>query len=215
MKKIVIMGASGFGTEAIWVLEEMNKFEPSSDRWEILGYVDDDGLKKNESFYDYKVLGSPEDVEKEFVGQDLWYFCAIGNNNVREKMVKRLDGLGWKAATLIHPSVILARGISIGEGTYIGAASVICPNATIEKHVLINVRVAIGHDTIMQPFSQACPGSQINGFCEVGYAAVVGSNASIIPGKKIGNGAIVGGNSQVLRSVKQGTSVIGVPARKI
>lgn len=215
MKKIVVMGAGGFGAEAMWVLEEMNKFKTSPDRWEILGYADDDILRKNRVYYDYKTLGSPEEIENNYAGQELWYFCAIGNNNVRKNVAKRLDGLGWKAATLIHPSVIMARNIKIGEGTYIGAASVICPDATIEQHVLINVRVAIGHDTIMQSFSQACPGSQINGFCEVGYAAMIGSNASIVPGKKIGDGATVGGNSQVLRSVKANTTVIGVPARNI
>jgi len=209
------MGASGFAAEAIWVLEEMNKIVTASERWEILGYADDDTSKKNKFYYEHKILGLPEDIAKDYADQELWYFCAIGNNNDRSNVVKRLDGLGWKAATLIHPSVIMARNVQIGEGTYIGAASVICPNANIEKHVLINVRVAIGHDVIMQSFSQACPGSQINGFCDVGNAALIGSNASIMPGKNIGDGATVGGNSQVLRSVRAGSTVIGVPARKI
>ncbi len=209
------MGSSGFAAEAIWVLEEMNKTLNSTDCWDIIGYADDDISKKDKLYYDHKILGSPEDIAKDYAGQELWYFCAIGNNIHRSNVANRLDGYSWKAATLIHPSVIMARNIKIGEGTYIGAASVICPNAIIDKHVIINVRVAIGHDARMQSFSQACPGSQINGFCEVGYSAIIGSNASIIPGKKIGDGATVGGNAQVLRSVKPNKTVIGVPARNI
>jgi sugar O-acyltransferase (sialic acid O-acetyltransferase NeuD family) len=212
LKKIVVMGSGGFGAEAIWVLEEMNKLESSLDCWDILGYADDNVLRKNKVDYDYETLGTPEEIEKKHAGQELWYFCAIGNNHTRASVVKRLDELGWKAATLIHPSVIMARNIKIGEGSYIGAGSIICPSATIGRHVLINVRVAIGHDAVLANFSQACPGAQINGCCEIRHAAMIGSNASIMPGKWIGEGATVGANSQVLRNVKNGATVNGVPS---
>ena len=215
LKKIVVMGAGGFGTEAMWILEEMNKLESSADCWDILGYVEDDVLKKHKVYYDYKTLGTPEEVEEDYAGQDLWYFCAIGDNYTRAAVAERLDRLGWKAATLIHPSVIMARNIKIGQGSFVGAGSVICPNAMIGEHVLINVRVAIGHDSVMESFSQACPGAQINGFCKIKYAAMIGSNASILPGRTVGEGATVGGNSQVLRSIKAGTTVNGVPALTI
>ena len=215
MKKIVIMGAGGFGAEAIWALEEMNKLSPLSDQWNILGYVDDDKLKKGKVFYNYQTLGTPREVDKVYSGNQLWYFCAIGDNSARSNMVKSLDELAWKAATLIHPSAILAKNIEIGEGSYIGPASVICPNAIIGKHVLINTRVAIGHDVIMENFSQACPGAQINGFCKIGHSSFIGSNASVMPGTEIGEKATVGGNSQVLRAVKSGTTVNGVPALKV
>ena len=215
MKKIVIMGAGGFGAEAIWALEEMNKLEPSSENWNILGYVDDDKSKKGKFFYSYKTLGAPGEVAKNYPGERLWYFCAIGDNDTRSNIVKCLDELNWKAATLIHPSAIMAKNIEIGEGSYIGPASVICPNVTIGKHVLINTRAAIGHDTVMEDFSQACPGAQINGFCVVGCSSFIGSNASIIPGIRIGERAIVGSNSQVLRAVKNDITVNGVPAIKV
>lgn len=212
MKKIVIMGAGGFGSEAIWVLEEMNKICMASDPWEILGYVDDDMFKNGKTFYDYITLGSPEKVAERYRDQDLYYYCAIGKNAIRFSVSQRLDSLGWKAATLVHPSVIFARNVSIGEGTYIGAGSVVCPNATIGKHVIINTRVAVGHDSVLGDFSQACPGAQINGFCRIGNNAFIGSNASILPEKSVGENATVGANSQVVRSVKNGSTVNGVPA---
>ena len=215
MKKIVIMGSGGFGAEAIWALEEVNKLKPLSEQWNILGYVDDDKSKKGKFFYDYKTLGTPSEIDKIYSGDQLWYFCAIGDNNSRSNVVKYLDELGWKAATLIHPSAVMAKKIEIGAGSYIGPVSVICPNATIGKHVLINTRVAIGHDTVMENFSQACPGAQINGFCKIGYLSLIGSNASIMPGTKIGERAVIGSNSQVLRAVKNDTTVNGVPAIKV
>lgn len=209
------MGAGGFGAEAIWALEEMNKLESLSEKWNILGYIDDDESKKGKCFYNYETLGSLDEVALNYSGDQLWYFCAIGDNGTRSNIVKSLDELGWKAATLIHPSAIMAKNIEIGEGSYIGPVSVICPNVTIGKHVLINTRAAIGHDTIMENFSQACPGAQINGFCKVGHSSFIGSNASLMPGTRVGERAIIGSNSQVLRAVKNDITVNGVPAIKV
>lgn len=212
MKNIVIVGAGGFGTEAVWVLEEMNRLLSEQERWNILGYVDDDVAKKNLYYYGYRTIGTPEEMEALYDLKELWFFCAIGNNINKLKVVTRIEQFGWRAARLIHPSVIFAREVSIGEGTYIGAGSVVCPNVSIGKHVLINTRVSVGHDAVIEDFSQLCPGAQINGECRVGRGALIGSNASILPGKEVGAGAIVGANSQVIRTVKTGSTVNGVPA---
>ncbi len=212
MKDIVVMGAGGFGAEAVWVLEELNKNSHGAEEWNIIGYIDDNPVKKDSIFYGYKVLGTPQEAAEEFFGGDIWYYCATGNNFSREETARRLDGLGWHAATLIHPSVIIARNVKIGEGTYIGAGAIICPNAFVGRHVLINTRVTVGHDSVLEDFSQASPGSQINGCCRVGRSANIGSNASLYPGVAVGEGATVGGNSLVVRYVKPRTSVVGVPA---
>ena len=212
LKKIVVIGAGGFGTEAIWVLEEMNKAGSVEAGWEIIGFADDDVMKKGQLYYDYETLGTPEEVAEKYIGQEIWYFCAIGSNRIRYDVVQRLDNLGWKAATLVHPSVIVARNVVIAEGTYIGAGAILCPNVNIGRHVVVNTRVAVGHDAVVEEFSQLCPGAQINGFCVIAQGAVVGSNASIMPGKFVGIDATVGGNSQVVCNVKDGVSVYGVPA---
>jgi sugar O-acyltransferase (sialic acid O-acetyltransferase NeuD family) len=212
LKNIVIIGAGGFGTEAIWVLEEMNRVSSDAEQWNILGYVDDDIAKKNLDFYGYRTIGTPEEIAILHDSKELWFFCAIGKNMNKLNVVTRVEKFGWRAASLIHPSVIFARDVLIGEGTYIGAGSIVCPNVSIGSHVLINTRVSVGHDAVLEDFSQICPGAQINGACRVGRGALIGSNASIYPGKKIGAGAIVGANSQVIRNVKAGLTVNGVPA---
>ena len=212
MEKIVIIGAGGYASEAAWVLEEMNKSGSVDHRWQILGYADNDVTTKGQLVYDYEILGTPLEIAKQYQGDNLWYYCAIGNNVSRAAIAKDMDRLGWQAATLIHPSVVRARKVAIGEGAYIGAGSILCPNSTIGRHVIINTRVTVGHDSVLADFSQVCPGAQINGFCKVGQGALIGSNASIFPGKSVGDDAVVGANSQVIRSVKAGATVNGVPA---
>lgn len=210
MRSLVIFGAGGFGQEAAWVAESMNDVLSPADRWEILGYVDDNAAEKGNEYYGHRVIESPGDLKA--TGRELWYHCALGNNLLREKISKRLDGMGWKAATLIHPSVIVAKYVRMGEGCYVGAYSILSPNAVIGRHVLINQRASIGHDAHLEDFSQACPGAQINGYCMIRRGALIGSNASIQQGRAVGEHAVVGSNSQVLRSVPDRSTAAGVPA---
>lgn len=212
MKNIFVMGAGGHGQEAVWILESMNQKHPDSMIWNILGYVDDTVSKKDMMHYGYKVLGPPEEVAIEYVGKEIWYYCAIGINAERERNSIRLEKLGWKAATLIHPSVIIAKYASIAEGSYFGPGSVVCPNSTIGRHVIVNVGVCVGHDSVLGDFSQINPGAQITGYVKIGRGAFIGSNASIHPRKSVGDHATVGANSQVVRNVKSGATVTGVPA---
>ncbi len=212
MKQLLIFGAGGFSAEVAWVAEEMYMGSPLADQWEIIGYADDDESKKGNYIYGYPVLGDPEYLAANLDGE-VWYHCAVANNKTRENMAARLEKLGWHAATLFHPSVVFAKNTEVGEGSYIGALSIVNPNAKIGKHVLINQRVAIGHDVKMGDFSQACPGAQINGGCKIELGAMIGSNASIHQGRTVGKYSTVGANSQVVVKVKPGTTVSGVPAK--
>jgi sugar O-acyltransferase (sialic acid O-acetyltransferase NeuD family) len=212
MKQLLIVGGGGFSAEVAWIAEEMSKEKPLPEQWKIIGCADDNESKMGTERYGYSILGSPEALAGNLEGE-VWYCCAVSNNKTRENIVARLEKLGWRAATIIHPSVIFAKNTEVGEGSYIGPLSIISPNARIGKHVLINNRVAVGHDATMEDFSQACPGAQINGGCKIGHGAMIGSNASIHQLTSVGAYSTVGSNSQVIMKVKPGTTVNGVPAR--
>jgi len=209
---LVVMGAGGFGMEAIWVAEEMNRHLSDKNKLNILGYIDDTSGKKGKKFYGYSVLGLPEQIAQELKGE-IFFHCAIGDNKSRENVVNRLLGFGWRPITLIHPSALIGREVSIGEGSYIGAGTVVAPCAKIGNYVLINCSSGIGHDSVLEDFSQVCPGARVNGLCIVKKHAFIGSNASLHPGITVGTAATVGANSQVIRSVRPNTTVIGVPAK--
>lgn len=211
MRNLLIVGAGGFGKEVAWTALAMNRAFSDSDRWQLIGFADDDPKKVGCEIFSLPVLGSPEQAVARLSGGGLWYHCATGCNSTRAELAERLDKTGASSATLIHPSAVVAPHVEMGEGCYVGALTVINPEVSIGRHVLINQRVAIGHDAVLGDFCQINPGGQVNGACRVGELALVGSNASLHPGVRIGARAVVGANSQVLRDVPDNTTVNGVP----
>jgi sugar O-acyltransferase (sialic acid O-acetyltransferase NeuD family) len=214
---LVIVGAGGFAPEGIWVAEETNAANlllGKKPAWNIRGFVDVHPAEL-QTLYSYPVLGTPKESAAKLAGTDIFFICMIGDNRIREEQARIAEELGWKPVTLIHPTVIVARETTIGPGSYIGAGSIISPFAKVGAHVVVNNHVSVGHNSVMEDFSQACPGVRISGRCVVGRSAFLGSNATLLPSCKVGESAVVGASSLVLRSVAPFTTVVGVPAKVV
>jgi sugar O-acyltransferase (sialic acid O-acetyltransferase NeuD family) len=217
-RALVIVGAGGFGAIAAGAADNINAATLDHGRsgaWNVIGYADSDIRKRGTQHAGRIVHGTIEEVSRDFHEQKLWFFCAIGDNAARAKMVRLAEKLGWESATLTHPTAILASTAEIGPGCYIGPAAVVSVNAKVGAHSIIDMHASIGHDAATRDFCAVFPGARVTGCCRVGEFAVVGSNATLLPGTIVGDRAVVGANSLARGSVEPDTTVLGVPARVI
>jgi sugar O-acyltransferase (sialic acid O-acetyltransferase NeuD family) len=217
-RELVIVGAGGYGSVAASVADDINALASKHDqeaRWDVLGYADSNAAKRGRLHAGRPVLGTIEEMGRDFHGRDLWFFCAIGENDVRAKIVRIAEEFGWKPATLVHPTAVLANNVEIGAGSYIGPVSVISVNTKIGAHVIVDMHVSIGHDAVLKDFCAVFPGARISGCCCLGEHALVGSNATLLPGTRVGERAVVGASSLAHGLVEPDTTILGVPARVI
>jgi len=217
-RELVIVGAGGYGSVAASVADDINTLAYKQDQeapWDVVGYADSDATKVGRRHAGRAVLGTIEEMGRDFHGRDIWFFCAIGENNVRAKIVRIAEKFGWKPATLVHPTAVLARNVEIGAGTYIGPVAVISVNTKIGAHVVVDMHVSIGHDAVLNDFCAVFPGARISGCCCLGEYALVGSNATLLPGTRLGERAAVGASSLAHGSVEPDTTILGVPGRVI
>lgn len=217
-RELVIIGAGGFGAVAASFAVDMNAatiHHNGAGPWEVIGYADDDASKRGTLHAGRAVHGTIEEVGRDFHGRGLWFFCAIGDNRARGEMVRRVQKFGWEPATLVHPSAILDRTVAIGAGSCIGPATVISFNSKVGAHVVVDTHVSIGHDAVLMDFCEVFSGARINGNCQLGEYALVGCNATLLPGTLLGDGAVVGANSLAHGAVQPETTIFGVPARII
>jgi sugar O-acyltransferase (sialic acid O-acetyltransferase NeuD family) len=212
IKNLIIVGAGGAASEAMWVCARINLLTETPS-FRIIGLTDDNPERTGENFEGSKIIGTSSQLVTQFQGEKVYFFCAIGQNRARERVSAFLETAGFDAASLIDPSAIIAPTAQIGLGSYIGPMSIVAPHARIGRHVLINTHVGVGHHSVIGDFVQLCPGVRVNGGCKIDKGALLGSNVSVHPRLTIGESATVGANSFVIRSVKPRFSVLGVPAR--
>lgn len=211
MKDLVIIGASGFGREVAWLVERINKVEPT---WNLIGFVDDNAEIQNTVINGYRVLGTSDDVIKY---PDTYYICAVGASRTRERIINRVKQINpnIKFGTVIDPSVEVSDLVTIGEGTIICANTIITVNISIGSHVIINLDCTVGHDAILNDFVTLYPSVNVSGMTNIGYCSELGTGMQIIQGKTVGEYSIVGAGAVVVKDIPSRCTAVGSPAKPI
>ena len=141
---------------------------------------------------------------------------AVANPWEREEIVNKLPSQ-TQFFTFIHPTAIVSQDfdVIIGEGSFIGANSIITTNVRIGDHALLNRGNHIGHDCIIGDYFSAMPGAIVSGNVTIGDCVYIGTNSSIKEKMIVCNGVVVGSNAVVVKHIIESGTYVGVPAKKI
>lgn len=207
---LVILGAGGFAREILDVIDAINADKP---RYDVLGFIVDEKYgRAGDVVNEKQILGGFSWFEKH---TDVFAICGVGAPEVRRHMIRRVQNLGVKFAALIHPSVIMTRWTSLGDGVVITAGCILSNNIVISDHVHINPGSTIGHDVTIEAFVSLAPGALVSGNVTIHEGAYIGTGTNVIEKKTIGAWSIVGAGSTVIQDVPPNSTVVGVPARVI
>lgn len=209
MKKLIIVGASGFGREALQWAKEINKKEK---KWIIKGFLDDNLNALDGYECDYKIIDTIKDYRPDI---DDEFAIAIAEPHIKEKVVNKLEEKGAVFVSLIHPDANIGDFNSLGKGVVIYPGARVTVNTKIGDYVVLLDLTTIGHDAIVGSFSTICGGCGINGHVSIGERVFIGSHVTTAPSVKIGSDSYVGTGSAVVTNIRAGNRVFGNPARKI
>lgn len=209
-KKLVILGAGGFGREVVQYVNDINS---QSKQYDILGFVDDDPLKRGQTYDSVPVIGDLSSINTREI--EIYAVCAIAKPALKKEVVERAYDAGLKFINLVHPTVYLSGSVSFGEGIIISPYCVISVDTFVGSHAAINPQCGIGHDAHIGDFSTLYWNVNISGNVKLGNCVEVGSKAFIKQGLNIGDDAVIGALAAVIRNVEPNTTVAGVPAKKI
>ena len=102
----------------------------------------------------------------------------LAYNHLKEK--------GFEFPIIIDPSAIVADTARIEEGTFIGKGVIINAEAKVGKLVILNTRCLVEHECLICDYSHIAVGAVLCGQVEIGEAAFVGANATVIQCIKVG-----------------------------
>ena len=147
------------------------------------------------------------------IAKKIQCIIAISDPQTRKKIATKLEKQNISFATIIHPSVIHSKSVSIGKGTIIQAGSILTIDIKIGNHVHINIDSTVGHDSVLGNFVTVNPGVHINGNTIIEEGTYVGTGATMKHGIKIGKNSIVGAGTVLLDNIPPLSMYAGVPGK--
>lgn len=210
MKRLVIIGAGGFGREVL----QWAKASPAFRReWEIAGFLDDraDALAAFPGI-GLSVLGDTRTYQPR---ADECFICAVGKPRLRSELRKRFKEKGALFTRVIHPDTTIGRNVELGEGVILCPRVVLTCDLAIGANTALNISTAVGHDAVIGADCQLSSFCDITGYVSLEDRVFMGSRATVIPGKRVGEDAVVGAGSVVIGNVPPEVTVFGNPARVI
>ena len=139
---------------------------------------------------------------------------AVSNSKDRFDIVQKIPK-ETQFFTFIHPTALIMGDVEIGEGSFIGAYSILTTNIKIGKHAILNRGNHIGHDCQIGNYFSAMPGAIVSGNVKIYDLVYMGNNSSIREKLSIHSLSTIGMNGAVVRNIEDNGTYVGVPVKKI
>lgn len=205
---LIIIGAGGLARE----IYDLAKVCYAHDvNFKIKGFLSKEPSNIEELGYP-KVLSNSANYE---IQDGDVFFCAIGDVNRRKIVTERILAKGGVFINLIHPTANISPSVNLGTGVAIKSYCVISSDVHIGDFSFLQSSVIMGHDVKIGKFCQINSFSFFAGYVEVGDCVTINAGAKMIQNVKIEDEATIGMGSVVLSKVKKGTTVFGMPAKRL
>ncbi len=140
--------------------------------------------------------------------------CCLSTTH-RDHYVQQVKQMGFRFATLIHPTATVSKKSTIAEGTSLNIGCIVAGFTRISRYVQVNRGVTIGHHTTIEDYVTIQPGANIAGNCHIGSQTYIAIGATVVDGIKIGAHSVIGAGSVVTKDVPDNVLVVGVPAKVV
>lgn len=209
MKKLLIIGAGGFGREvAVWARD----VRQAGADWEMGGFLDANPRALDAFQPELPILGDPETWNPS---PDELFVCGIGTPAIKLPLCRRLLEKGGRFLTLVHPTARIGPRCRIGTGCVLCPGAILTCDVTLGDFVMLNLHATAGHDAVMGDGCTLSAHADATGWVRLGEGVFMGSHAAAIPKTRVADWAVIGAGSVAMKQVPARTTVFGMPAAPV
>ncbi len=208
---LVVYGAGGFGREVMWMIESSLNY---SEKYNILGFVDDSNELKNAVINSKRIIGDTTWLISR--QEKIAVVIAIGNSIIRKNIYNKLkDNSHIIFPNIIADDVKISDYVKLGQGCIICFSNIITVNIDIGDFLISNLDCTIGHDSKIGDFVTINPSVNVSGNVTIGDCVNIGTGTNVIQNKSIGDNSIIGAGAVVAKDIPADCTAVGVPAKPI
>ena len=199
---LIIIGSGGHSNSIIEVIEEAKIYDNI--------YFVDDNYKKLKNLSNRKFLGKVSDLKK-FKKYSSSVFVAMGDNNIRECIIKKVLDYDFKLINVISNTSVVSSSVRLSKGIFIGKSCVINANTKIGKGSIINTNSSIDHDCKIGNFCHIAPGCLLLGGVKISNNTFLGARTTVLNNVSIGQKSKIGAVSLVNKNLNKFSVGFGIP----
>ena len=199
MTPILLIGGGGHCRSCIDVIEAEGKYK-------IAGIINNSG-GKTAPFLGYEVLGDDDDLPELFKNYKIALITVgqIKSAEIRVKLFRQLQNLGFEMATIISPRAYVSKNASLGAGTIVMHDSLVNAGAKIGKNCILNSKSLVEHDAIVEDHCHISTSSIVNGGTHVKERTFLGSNTTTKEGITISEDSVISGGVRIMSDLPKNT----------
>lgn len=142
MKRLVILGAGGYGRTVADIAHQLN--------YTTIVLDDADSDHPLSSFQSY-------------INPTTYFIPAFGNNAFRMEWINRIEKSGGQLVTLIHPAAYVSPTATIDSGCVILPHAIVNTDVVVGKGCIINLGAIVDHGCILEEGVHICLGAIVKG----------------------------------------------------
>lgn len=204
--KLLILGAGGHG-------RVVADAAAGDSRWDDIAFLDDafPGVALSGS---WPIVGALAEV-RDRVGAHDACLAAFGDARLRLLFIERAVAAGFVVPVLVHPRATVSAHATLSAGSVVLAGAVINHGASVGVGCIVNTGATVDHDCVLDAGVHVCPGAHLAGGVSIGARTWFGIGAVARQDLRIGADVTVGAGAAVVDHVRDGVTVVGIPAREV
>ena len=206
-RKLLLIGGGGHCRSVLDTAIQLNIYDE-------IGIVD----FTDSSCLGVPVVGTDDDIPRlirEGWNEAFITVGSVGSTGIRRRLYRMVKKLNLEIPSLIDPTAVIANGVKIGEGTFVGKRAVVNTCAEIGACAIINTGAIVEHDCKIGEFSHISPGAVVCGQVAVGNDSHMGAGSVVRQQIVIGDDVLIGAGSTVVADIPSNSKAYGNPCKVV
>lgn len=126
------------------------------------------------------------------------------STEARRDLFLRFKRDGFRFASVVHPSAVIAKNVTFGEGVQIMAGCVLQPEVILGDNVIVNTGATVDHHCDIGSHSHVAPGVTLSGNVQIGAGSHLGTGAVVVHSVQMGRNSFVRSGAIVVDQIPDG-----------